>query len=131
MAETREVYEQVEDETGRTRLDRPFTAEEAKELDAWNWERLTVGPHRPLRRLPLRQGARGSVKAQQVVDALASGLTELLLDHVEVVRTPDHCDPSLGAEVEPGRIRGFGSRSQSSPSPSHRPLREDVGLDRT
>ena len=43
MAETREVYEQVEDETGRTRLDRPFTAEEAKELDARNRERLTVG----------------------------------------------------------------------------------------
>jgi hypothetical protein len=43
----------------------------------------------------------------QVVDALASGLTELLLDHVEVVRTPDHCDPLLGAEVEPGRIRGL------------------------
>ena len=43
MAETREVYEQVEEETGRTRLDRPFTAEEAKELDARNRERLTVG----------------------------------------------------------------------------------------
>ena len=28
---------------GRTRLDRPFTAEEAKELDARNRERLTVG----------------------------------------------------------------------------------------
>ena len=43
MAETREVYEQVEDETGRTRLDRPFTAEEAKALDARNLERLTAG----------------------------------------------------------------------------------------
>ena len=43
MAETREVFEQVEDETGRTRLDRPFTAEEATELDARNRERLTVG----------------------------------------------------------------------------------------
>ena len=103
MAETREVYEQVEDETGRTRRDRPFTAEEAKELDARNRQR----PHPPLRPLPLRHGAGGSVKAQQVVDALASGLTELLLDHVEVVRTPDHCDPLLGAEVEPGRIRGL------------------------
>ena len=27
----RAVYEQVEDETGRTRLDRPFTAEEAEQ----------------------------------------------------------------------------------------------------
>ena len=105
MAETREVYEQVEDETGRTRLDRPFTAEEAKELDARNRERLTVGR---IRRFdPYAPGAGGSVKAQQVVDALASGLTELPLDHVEVVRTPDRCDPLLGAEVEPGRIRGL------------------------
>ena len=43
MAETREIYEQAEDETGRTRLDRPFTPEEAKEQDARNRERLQAG----------------------------------------------------------------------------------------
>ena len=39
----RAVYEQVEDETGRTRLDRPFTAEEAEQQDAENRERLEKG----------------------------------------------------------------------------------------
>ena len=38
-----EVFEQVEDEAGRTRLDRPFTAEEAKEQDARNREQLQAG----------------------------------------------------------------------------------------
>jgi hypothetical protein len=36
----REVYEQREDETGRTSLDRPFTAEEATAQDARNRQRL-------------------------------------------------------------------------------------------
>jgi hypothetical protein len=43
MADTRKVFEQVEDETARTRLDRPFTAEEAKEQDSRNGERLQAG----------------------------------------------------------------------------------------
>lgn len=40
MAETREIFEQVEDEQGRTRLDRPFTPEEAKEQDERNRAKL-------------------------------------------------------------------------------------------
>ena len=40
MAETREIFEQVRDETGRLRLDRPFTPEEAAALDAANRENL-------------------------------------------------------------------------------------------
>jgi hypothetical protein len=43
MAEKRETLEQVEDEAGRTRLDRPFTAEEAQAQDAANRERLEKG----------------------------------------------------------------------------------------
>lgn len=43
MADKRDVYEQHEDETGRTRLDRPFTPEETKEQDARNRERLGAG----------------------------------------------------------------------------------------
>jgi hypothetical protein len=54
------------------------------------------------RRHPVRWRLGVRVKARRVPQ-----LTELLLDHVEVVRTPDHCDPLLGAEVEPGRIRGW------------------------
>jgi hypothetical protein len=44
MAEKREVFEQVEDEHGRTRLDRRLTPEEAAAQDACNAERL--GPAR-------------------------------------------------------------------------------------
>ena len=40
MAEKREVYEQVVDDSGRTRLDRPFTPEEAQAQDARNREKL-------------------------------------------------------------------------------------------
>ena len=43
MAEQREIYELREDEMGRTRLDRPFTPEEAAAQDAANRERLEAG----------------------------------------------------------------------------------------
>lgn len=38
-----EVFEQVENEAGRTRLDRPLTPDEAKAQDAENRERLEKG----------------------------------------------------------------------------------------
>lgn len=38
-----EVFQQTEDDAGRTRLDRPFTPEEAKQQDAENRERLEKG----------------------------------------------------------------------------------------
>ena len=38
-----EVFEQVEDEHGRTRMDRPLTPDEAKQQDAENRERLEKG----------------------------------------------------------------------------------------
>jgi hypothetical protein len=43
MAETREIFEQVDDGVGCTRLDRPFTAEEAAAQDAANRARLEKG----------------------------------------------------------------------------------------
>lgn len=43
MAETREIFEQVDDGAGCTRLDRPFTAEEAAAQDAANRARLEKG----------------------------------------------------------------------------------------
>ena len=68
IAETREIFEQVKDEHGRTRLDRPFTPEEAKERDARNRERLQKG--RTGRLEPFfheREEARAG-EAEQVVD---------------------------------------------------------------
>ena len=38
-----EVFQQIEDDASRTRLDRPFTVDEAKAQDAENRERLEKG----------------------------------------------------------------------------------------
>ena len=72
MAE-REVNKQTEDENGRTRLDRPFTAEEAKELDARNRERLTAG--RTGRFEPFLSGTekQARVKRSKVKTSLGDG----------------------------------------------------------
>ncbi len=43
MADKRETFEQVRDEAGRTRLDRPFTPDEAKAQDAENRAKLEKG----------------------------------------------------------------------------------------
>jgi hypothetical protein len=43
MTDEREVFQQVRDESGRLRLDRPFTPEEAAALDAANREKLEKG----------------------------------------------------------------------------------------
>jgi hypothetical protein len=43
MAEKREIFEQVDDGAGRTRLERPFTAEEAQAQDAANRAKLEKG----------------------------------------------------------------------------------------
>jgi len=58
-----EVFEQVEDEAGRTRLDRPFTPDEAKAQDAENRERLDEG--RTGRFEPFLSGTEQKARAQR------------------------------------------------------------------
>lgn len=51
----RQPFEQVEDERGRTRLDRPFTPEEATAQDADNARRFIENHARRFQR-PAREG---------------------------------------------------------------------------
>ena len=107
MAETREVYEQVEDETGRTRST-DCSCGGGEGAGRVNRSGSTVG--RTGRFDPDLSGGRSrrQVKAEQVVDALASGGQPTATPSTSrLSATEDQCAPLLGAEVEPGQSEGL------------------------